>query len=82
LGGQFLRLPLIIFFLKLLPFFEGNDVFPIHIVFDIADRCELGKKTFTTKGCTAIPALSQGLVIFGSIKDIIKIHLVKFFVLL
>lgn len=68
--------------LQLLTFFQRNDVFPAHIVFDIANCSKLCKEVFTTqRGTNALSSLRHGLMIFGTVKDIIEIHFVKFLVL-
>lgn len=40
LGSQFLRFPLILLALKLLPLVQGNDILPIHIILHITDSCK------------------------------------------
>lgn len=73
---------LILLFLKLLAFRERDDVFPAHVVLYIGDRSELSKEAFATKRGATFTGFCDGLVIFGTVKNIIEIHFIQLLVLL
>jgi len=73
---------MIFILLKLLPFFEGDNIFPAHIVLDVTDSSELCQETFATQRGASVTSISNGLVVFSTLEDIVEIHLVKLLVLL
>lgn len=65
---------------KLLAFGDRDDIVPGHIILDVTDRGEGGKETFATE--RSITDSGDGLMIFGTIENVVQIHLGQFLALL
>lgn len=80
-SSQLLGLPLRFLLFKLVTFLKRNDIFPVHIILDIADVSKLREEAFTTKG-SAFARVGHRFVMFGVVEDVVEIHLVQLLVLI
>ena len=81
LSSQLLGLSLRFLLFKLLTFLEGDDIFPIHIILDIAHVSKLREEPLATEG-SAFVRVGHRFVMFGVIEDVVQIHLVQLLVLI
>jgi hypothetical protein len=72
----------ILFGLKPLALFDGNNILPAHVVLDVADGSELRQKVLSAQGGTNTFSSLGGFMVLGAVQNVIKVHFIEFLILL